>query len=1147
MADKRSRKRSKSQSTAHSPEESEQPISSSSELISSQTSEAESSGPTCDSMKSDVSMYEPLYFGEKKFKRSQSIGDKSTAPSVLSMKSDVSMYEPLYFGQSSQSTGDESTAPSDVSMKSGISMYEPLYFGQSSQSSGAESSGPTCDSMKSDVSMYEPLYFGEKKFKRSQSTGDKSTAPSVLSMKSDVSMYEPLYFGQSQLPEEQSSCSVCMEALSNPVRLTCGHWSCKQCDSPEQPCTMCGKQLGVDPGHQRDSGKSTGGSHLLKAKMSFQNAMRKKFTSTSEGIGDEQSPLNSIHTALFITHGESEGPHEEHSMREIKQQWSSEQSVDLSDIFRPLPGQEKPPRTVVTKGVAGIGKSFSVQKCILDWAEGNANQDIDFVFNLAFREMNLSTENKSLHKLLTEFHPALQSLTDSEDLVKAKVLVILDGLDESRFDLDFENKLQVTSVSEVTSVANLLTNLIQGNLLPHANLWITSRPVAANQIPAEFIDMVTEIRGFTDPQKEEYFRKRFSNDLSLADRIISHIHSSQCLNIMCQIPIFCWISALLFQEIFGGDEKAEIPQTMTEMMGHFLFSQTKRRSRKYDKITEENKERLLTRHREFLLKLGKLAFVQLQKNNLIFYDEDLEDCGIDIQEATIYSGFFNAVLREEEVFSKKKVFFFVHLTVQEFFAALFVYDCFTKNNTEELGNFLDLKDKEHTLLDLLKMTVDKVLEKKNGHLYYFMRFLHGLLVESNRRVLQGLLTSPEPSQDTVKKILTHLKTIRRKGLSPDSCISLFRTMVQMRDHKVKDEIQEYLTLSDRSKTELMPLHCSALAYMLQVSKNDLDVLNLKNFNTSDEGRRRLIPAVRVSRTAILADCKVTEEWVKYLAFGLNFPYLPLRHLDLSNNDLKDSGVKLFCGGLSSQCCRLETLSLSGCQVTEDGCAPLVSALQSNPSHLIEMDLSYNNLGDSGKKMLTELREDPKYKLRNLKVDHDGSQRMTPGFKKYACELTFDPNTAHKNLRLSEGNRKVNQERFDHCRQVLCEQGLSERCYWEMEVLEPFNIGITYKTIGRKEYVDDCKLGQNNKSWSLICSDEGCFVLHCNQSVSVASLCSRSSRVGVYLDHPAGTLSFYRVSSDSRTRLHTFETTFNEPLYPAVQLHTHSSACFRLPT
>lgn len=159
--------------------------------------------------------------------------------------------------------------------------------------------------------------------------------------------------------------------------------------------------------------------------------------------------------------------------------------------------------------------------------------------------------------------------------------------------------------------------------------------------------MVTEIRGFSEPPKKVYVRNRFSHDLGLAERIISHVCSSHSLDIMCQIPIFCWISTLLFQEIFSGEETAEIPQTLTEMMSHFLLAQTKRRNRKYEAQSEGDEEGLLKTHKEFLLKLGKLAFVQLQKNNLIFYDEDLEDHGIDIKEASIYSGFCSTIFIEE--------------------------------------------------------------------------------------------------------------------------------------------------------------------------------------------------------------------------------------------------------------------------------------------------------------------------------------------------------------------------------------------------------------------------------------------------------------------------------------------------------------------
>lgn len=300
-----------------------------------------------------------------------------------------------------------------------------------------------------------------------------------------------------------------------------------------------------------------------------------------------------------------------------------------------------------------------------------------------------------------------------------------------------------------------------------------------------------------------------------------------------------------------GGEEAKVPQTLTEMMAHFLLTQTKRRNRKYEAESASDREGLLKKYKNLILKLGKLAFVHLQKNNLIFYNKDLEDQGIDIKEAAIHSGFCSTIFIDEEIISQRKVYFFVHLTVQEFFAALFVYDCLSNSHKQqELKGFLSLEDKEYAVPDLLKMIVDKVVTKEHGHLDFFLRFSLGLMVESNRTVLRGLLESRESNQETVKKILIYLKAIHRKGLSPDFSISLFQAMVEMRDHKVKDEIQEYLQNPSGSQAELTPMHCSALAFMLLVSKDDLEELNLKKYKASDEGRRRLIPAVRTSKKAV---------------------------------------------------------------------------------------------------------------------------------------------------------------------------------------------------------------------------------------------------------------------------------------------------------
>ncbi|XP_038582294.1 uncharacterized protein LOC119908581 [Micropterus salmoides] len=237
----------------------------------------------------------------------------------------------------------------------------------------------------------------------------------------------------------------------------------------------------------------------------------------------------------------------------------------------------------------------------------------------------------------------------------------------------------------------------------------------------------------------------------------------------------------------------------------------------------------------------------------------------------------------------------------------------------------------------------------------------------------------------------------------------------------------------------------------------------------------------------------------------------------------------------------------GCLITEEGCASLASALSSNPSHLRELDLSYNHPGDSGVKLLSAGLEDPHWRLDTLRVDHGGEQRLKPGLRKYFCELTLDTNAAHRNLKLSDNNRKVRHvrekqpypdhpERFDCWEQLLCRNGLTGRCYWEVEWRGSVSISVSYRGIRRRGYSKDCVFGMNNQSWSLNWSDGRYSVWHNNIRTdlhlsSSSSSSSSSNRVAVYVDCPAGTLSFYRVSSDTLIHLHIFNTTFTEPLYP----------------
>ncbi|KAL2086055.1 hypothetical protein ACEWY4_017114 [Coilia grayii] len=1230
------------------------------------------------------------------------------------------------------------------------------------------------------------------------------------------------------LTQDQSSCE---QVLRDPAITTCGHLSKQD------------KEV------------------LRRVVETHKASLKRRFENISEGIikPGAETLLSEIYTELYITEGESEGVNKEHEVWQVESasraQTTEDTPINCNDIFKPLPGQERHIRTVMTKGVAGIGKTVSVHKFILDWTDGVANQNVDFMFPLPFRELNLiRSDQYSLHRLLLDFHPELKELNQGEEYKDCQVVFIFDGLDESRLNLDFEQNMKCCDVKQTSSVDVLITSLIQGSLLPSALIWMTSRPAAASQVPGDYVDQVTEVRGFNNPQKDEYFKKRVS-DKSLSNRIISHIKASRSLYIMCHIPVFCWIAATVLQQMLKKRNIKNIPKTLTEMFIHFLLIQTARRDEKYQSEKETHQEELLEPQKEIILKLAELAFKNLESGNLMFYEEDLRQCDIDVSEASVYSGLCTEIFKEECVFQQKKVYCFVHLSIQEFLAALYAFHSFVTGNSAALKSLLNeehrddsnpsffsslqsalgLRSEDH-LHVLLKSAVDESLKSRNGHLDLFLRFLMGISLEGNQGLLKGLLTQTQSSSRSIKETCQYIKTLNTEDLSPDRCINLFHCMFEMDDQSMHREIQEYMSSPERSKQQLSPAHCSALAHMLLMSEEVLDEFDLKSYNTSDEGRRRLLPAVRGFRTARLAACKLTKKsceivagvlqspnslteldlsdndlsdsGVQLLSKGLSSPHchlqtlrlakckltkksceivaavlqspnslteldlsdndlgdsgvqrlskvlssphchlqtlrlakckfrqksceilaavlqspnsllqLDLRYndlrdsgvqllskglssphchlqtlrlsgcaisdeghvclalilmlnpscvkqldvsnnhpgesaqkllsatlqdphskvitlqlaacklteksceilasvlqllnsllqldlsdndlsdsgvqllskglssphchlqtlrltackltkksceivagvlqspnslteLDLSDNDLGDSGVQLLSKGLSSPHCHLQTLRLSGCLISEKGCTFLAAALTSNPSHLQELDLSYNHPGESGLKLLSATLDDPHCKLN---TDHCGRIRLRLGVRKYACDVTLDPNTAHRLLSLSEGNRKVTRvreeqpyphhpDRFDSWCQVLCREGLSGRCYWEAEWSGwdyGVDVAVAYKSTKRKGGGNDVIMGRNAKSWSLDCTTNSYSVYHNNKHTAIPAPSPRSRRVGVYLDWPAGTLSFYSVSSDTLTHLHTLHSTFTEPLYPGFRVWSGST-------
>ncbi|KAL4008288.1 hypothetical protein ACER0C_002140 [Sarotherodon galilaeus] len=839
----------------------------------------------------------------------------------------------------------------------------------------AEFPGSSSVSIKSDTSRdYPPVFSHEHGPSVTQRQQHKHRAEfpgsSSVSMNSDTSRDYPPVFSHEHGP------SVTQETKSNNFLVgkptSCCVWCHGALKDSSDFCPQCRENSRTRDNQQA---ANTGLQKALDAlKLTLINRCEHVFEGTDK-TGSE-APLRLIYTELYITDVQNEEFQIQHEVRQVertsKKKILHETSISCQDIFKTLPDQQRPIRVVLTYGVAGIGKTFLVQKFTLDWAEGLENQHISAVVLLSFRELNLvRDEQYSLLELIHVFYPRLQNIT-AEKLTVCNLLFIFDGLDESRLLLDFTNRKLVSDVTQKTTISELLTNLIEGNLLPSALIWITSRPAATSQIHPTCVDRMTEVRGFTDAQKEEYFRRRFKKN-ELSSRIISHLKTSRNLYIMCGIPVFCWITATVLEHMLTTEKRAELPKTLTDMYSHFLLVQTKKKH-KYSEGQGMRRQKLMDTDREVLLKLGRLAFEHLQKGNILFYQEDLEQCGLDVTEASVYSGVCTEIFKRESVIFQKPVYCFVHLSIQEFLAAIYMFHCYTNRKTEVLQDFFTEDDKGNkispedisSLESFLSRAMEKSFHSMFGQLELFVRFLHGLCLKSNQRLLGGLLGQTEYNPESIQRVINNLKEISSNGKCPDRCLNIFHCLMEMKDLSVHLEIQEFLKSQNKSEKKLSGIQCTALAHMLLMSEEVLDELDLEKYNTTQEGRERLVPALKNCRKARLHEIFVYTGKCGPVASALRSSPSHLKELCLSSINLEIPADETFAN-LGDPNCRLETLRFENSTLSENNCSALLSALKSNPPYLKHLDLIGCTLEGSGMKQLYDYLESPHCKLKFNRV------------------------------------------------------------------------------------------------------------------------------------------------------------------------------------
>uniref|UniRef100_A0A8C6WLK0 NACHT domain-containing protein n=1 Tax=Neogobius melanostomus TaxID=47308 RepID=A0A8C6WLK0_9GOBI len=467
-------------------------------------------------------------------------------------------------------------------------------------------------------------------------------------------------------------------------------------------------------------------------------------------------------------------------------------------------------KKVLVTGVAGIGKTILVQKMLFDFGRGKENLEFDFIIHMTFRDLNLIDKPTNLQDLILRKNKHLAKALDNILANEHKLLIILDGFDEFKQYRKCDVDCFVTEPDEEAEVVEIFGSLMQGELLPNASVLLTSRPNAINYIPVGCIDRLVLISGFSLTEVQEYF-SRYFQDKPLADQMFAFVSKNELMLTLCYIPAFCYIVCCILKD--NKDLCGEGPKTMTDIYVQYLVAMLRSHTQTRAE-TFKDAQPLCVK----VLQLGQLAFHKLMEHQTLFYSNDPD---VKALEGNALVGAFLDKTMSQEPGCVEEVYSFAHLTVQEFFAA--VYCAVTDEPIPE---------------EVLNSTGERA---NNGHLDLFNRFLSGVLAKRNSSLLSrqvGLSCNKDKVHSYRQMLIRNITMLCENGAN---VLNYLHCLVEQQDDDLGLDVQPTTLRINVSDETLSEMDYNAIKYFLNLTYGAIAELDLTGTGLTCKGLRSIYP------------------------------------------------------------------------------------------------------------------------------------------------------------------------------------------------------------------------------------------------------------------------------------------------------------------